>query len=495
MKKLIIILSLLFLGSSALTAEKIYTRNYSYEEVLTAYELTNDIPDKGVRTDVSKELLPELHKWIKSELEYCSEKTQIKLDERKRIVEISSDLKTIYGIINLFGESYHLGVQTKFNLELIEVINNKRLLKVGVNKLSTAHIAVEPKDNVRVISKLDVICSDHKPVLFKSGGINVKIDSYSYPIKSAIPVLLDLQISKPIEMKFTTAFSVLDKGSQVFQIQSKGEGTKNLYLIVSADFIDNNLMPIERLLISDVEKVRKELSLNKDSKRLLTRSFAIEAGMLEITHHDGRRGLGGQGNGLGGLDVDESDIGGPSFSGYFKKKAGVKLGKECKISFSQGSMKLFVTASKEDLLKIEKHMKEIRYKAEQRKVHFQLIEVEKGVLVDSPEEISPKYLNSLHKVKTLENLYFIVENNQNTVVEESESKLRLSLKPKLKKSLSTYDLAFYYSKAGVDTMFQKTISLGKDKSALVELTAKNGKRYFVLISEHQLKFDSKYWYR
>ena len=493
MKKIIIILSLLFLGISAHTAEKIFTHTYSFEEVLTAYELTNDIPDKGARTVVSKELLPELHKWIKSELEYYSEKTQIKLDERKRIFEISSDLKTIYGIINLFGESYHLGVQTKCNLELIEVINNKTLLKVDVNKLSTAHIAVEPKDNVRVISKLDVICSDHKPVLFKSGGINVKIDSYNFPYKPAISVALDLQISKPIEMKFTTAFSVLDKDSQVFQIQSKGEGTKNLYLIVSADFIDNNLMPIERLLIRDVEKARKELSLSEEPQRLLSRSFAIEAGMLEITNE--RVGLGGQGNGLGGLDVDGNDMGGPNFSGYLKKKAGVKLGKECKISFSQGSMKLFVTASKEDLLKIEKHIKEIRYKAEQRKVHFQLIEVEKGALVDSPEEISLKYLNSLDKVNTLESLYFIVENNKNTVLEEGQSKLRLSLKPKLEKALSAYDLEFSYSKTSVDAMLQKTISLGKDKSAIAELTAKNGKRYFLLISEHQLNFDSKYWYR
>ncbi|MCM8541715.1 MAG: hypothetical protein NE328_15710 [Lentisphaeraceae bacterium] len=477
-------------------AEKLYTRTYLVDEL---YWVLGVFPDGRAKPFVAAEFTPILKKNLESITKNYSDQTQIKLDEKKGLVHISSNLETIYQIDKNLSSFWNNNL--KFHVEIIEVIDNSQLLKMNPLKITPTLIKEGGGNNFKTVSEFDILTESGEPGVMQSKSQRVKISPYLESDGNTIEVDFEWTQKYPVLVKYETRFSILDKASLAFQLQSKGEGAhKDLYMIISVDLLDYDLKPIKKFLKKDIVELKKKIAERKENlSRLMIGIFTIQAGMLEVYSNGRNHGLGGRG-GLGDLDSQNDEF--MTFKGYFISK-GIKLGPESKLKFYQGAMRLHVTARVNQLRGIEEHLKELRERPLHRKINLRMIEVANNLLEEDRGGLTSIFFKNLDdkKIKILENFnIFAVSGKTVKIEEQAVSDKGLGLYVDLTTQLepdnkfTSIDLKLNYLKFGISAGIDQSFQLLNDQEKVIELQNKNGKSVFVLISAPEYIPETKYWY-
>ena len=480
-------------------AEKIYTKIYTYEEVLTAYRFLKGNPLDG-SVNIFEDQYHDIRKTLERAVENYSEKTKVEFLKAKKQIRISSNLETIYGVVNLLGDpSYFRDFSTQFMFELYEVKNNERLLKFSAKDLTLKQLKTEPKENIEKVAKLELITDDYDSVVMKSGKHKVKVTKDFSTFKSQFHVFIDWESTGEVSIKYRTFMYMRNEQSYVIQVQTKDDmKSKNLYMVISAKLLNVELKKAESLLLEDVKKLEDEISKrNKNPKRMISRSFAVPVGILDFMEE--RVDLGGPQD-LGPLIVD--DFEGPSFQREFRKILNVKLGPECKMIFAQAYMRLYITAPKDELQKIEQYLIEKREYSKPEKVNFRLLEVPNKLLEEAPEILTNNFIEKLPltKIKTLENFHSVGSERHILQLHERVSKLKrqkldlnldLIYSPSNKKY--TLGVNMNYAKNNIIANCQDNFKLEKAEKVFL-LSKQEGRSLIIAISSHSMNSKQKYWY-
>lgn len=476
-------------------AENLHSRSYSLEEIkmlLTGYsgEIVDDF--------TTEEIVPKLKKFLNSMLTDHRVSTEVKTDEKKALVHISSDLRAMYQIHRNLSQYWDTNVKCK-----VDIVEVKNIPGNWDYEILTKPEKLKQDPNINIVSSFELTVKNGETGTVKVYGQTLKINPYMFSFRPQTEIDLIWTQELLFRTHFESRFYILDKTSQIFQIQSAGEkGRKNLFMVVSVNLLDNDLKPIKRFLKKDIENLRKKLLAEKKREdKVITRCFAIPAGILEVVSM-GPGGLGDDnGDGLGAL-LEEDDDGGPSFAKAFEK-IGVKFGPQSKLKFVQGLMKLIVTAKKSDQDIIEKHIKKEWIGNLQRNVHFQLLEVPNALLKNAPKKMTVAYIESLdkEKVKLLESFSTIAFDGKTVKFEEGkgldkDNKLdvHITCQTDFREKLSEVELKLDYSKLGKKFKSVQKFEMDTNAKIAYRVNKNDGESIFVLLTTSDVEHDTEFWY-
>ena len=475
-------------------AEKLHSRTYSLEKIkmlLTGYsgEFVGD-------NFTTEEIVPKLKKFLEGMLTDHKVSTEVKIDEKKALVHISSDLRAMYQIHRNLSQYWAANVKCK-----VDIIEVKNIPGNWDYVILAKPEKVKQDNNLNAVSSFDLIVEEGKTGTVKFNGQILEINPYIDIFRPKVELDLIWTQELPFRSHFESRFYILDKTSQVFQIQSAGEkGRKNLFMVVSINLLDNDLKPIKRFLKKDIENLRKKLLAEKKREdKVITRCFTIPAGILEVVSM-GPGGLGDDdGYGLGAL-LKEGDDGGPSFTKAFEK-IGVKFGPQSKLKFVQGLMKLIVTAKKSNQDFLEKYLKK-RIGNLQRNVHFQLLEIPNELLKNAPKKMTAAYIESLDKkkVKILESFSTIAFDGKTVKFEEGQDvddnklAVHITFLTGFKDEFSDVELSLDYFKSGLLLLSQNNFKINTSSDIAYKIIETDVKSYFVLFSTSDVENKTEFWY-
>ena len=484
-------LTLIFLVAFALPikAEKQYKRSFPLRELaleIAESELvgSNDLlttPDTPLNIEKFK---PEFKKYLKKKVHDYFEETSIEVDEEKKLVHITSNLKTMYQVMNLVGDHYSDAAQLKFHLTVIEVEDTSELLKIDPVTVKAKTIRKLPKNQRKIISELDLFTQNGNTSYIKSKNNIIEITPQIDPDGYSIEVEMRTVIKEKYTYTHDTRFKFFDRSELAFQIQPKdNEKRRNLFLLVSVVLLDYNLQPLERFTKKEVETVRDQIMKNNELKgKLLTRFYTLSVGMSS----------GGE---------EEREEYKPDFKGYFIQND-IPFTDEESVTFVQGAMRLVIKAKESTHQKIEKHLKDIGIETPQRKVVLRVYEIDNKSF-EKLNGSKPKFLdlNKLKSIKFIDNFELFAVSGKTAVVTESDLSGKkntvgfdVTSQSNLKDTETDIDLKLVYQKNGISAKMERCFSIKNGDYNFFELQRKRKKTIFIAIYADRFVAESENWF-
>ena len=479
MTRLILIIFFVF-SAFQLKADKKYTRSYSILytvlEILENSEGDDLIPDITM-SSVPKDFKVKLKKYLQENVIDYSPKTEIKLNEDKKLIEISSDLVTMYQIESLFGHYRSINPQIKFRIKLLEIDDNLKLLKTDPLKITSKLIWSLPAKYVKTIFQQDMFTQNGTTVFMKAAGNILEITPSVDPNGSDIEIELRSLLKSSKLFTQDTRFRTVDRGEVILQIQSKDESEgKNLYLVISPTLLDYTLQPIKRFTKKEASEASKILS---GKGKLVTRYYTLSVGMSS----------GGE---------DQEDNSQLDFKGYFSD-LGVEFTEEESIKFVRGAMRLVIRARESTQLKIEKLLNDIGIEIPQNKIVFRILEVDQNL---QKSKLAFGDLSVAKGVKVLDSFDLIAISGKTALITESElndKNFTVALEvntASLKDDQETeVELMLQYKKHGLNVKLDRSFSLKNGTYKLFELQTKANKTYMAIVYTGKFIPHTDIWLR
>ena len=478
-------LTLIFLVAFALPikAEKQYKRSFPLRELaleIAENELvdTNDLlTNSGTQIDIEK-FKPAFKEYLKKNVHDYLEGTLIDIDEVTKLVHITSNLKTMYQVMNLVGDHYSGAAQLKFHLTVIEI------LKIDPVTVKAKTIREIPKNQRKIISEHDLFTQNGNTSYIKSKNNIIEITPQVNPDGYSIEVEMRTVIKEKYTYTHDTRFKFFDRSELAFQIQSKdNEKRRNLFLLVSVVLLDYNLQPLERFTKKEVETVRDQIMKNNELKgKLLTRFYTLSVGMSS----------GGE---------EEREEYKPDFKGYFIEN-GIPFTEEESVTFVQAAMRLVIKAKESTHQKIEKHLKDIGIETPQRKVVLRVYETDNKSF-EKHNGLKPEFvdMNKLNSVKAIDNFELFAVSGKTTVISESDLSGKkhsvsfdITSQSNLKDTETNIDLKLVYQKNGISAKMERRFTIKNGGYNIYELQRRGNKTIFIAIYADRFIAESDYWF-
>ncbi|MCM8541714.1 MAG: hypothetical protein NE328_15705 [Lentisphaeraceae bacterium] len=482
--------ALIFLLCQALQvkAEKQYKRSFPILEL--ALEIAENETGEALFPSIDMIKVPEKFKpafkaYLKKHVHDYSGKTLIEIDEKKKLVHVTSNLKTMYQVMNLIGDHYTQAAQLKFHFSVIEVSDISEILKMNPLKVKPEAIRSLPENQRKIISEHDVFTQNGNTGFIKAGGNIIEITPLVDPDGCSIEVEMRCVLKGKYTYMHDTRFKCLDRSEMIFQIQSKDNKKRsNRFLLVSTTLFDYDLKPLGRFTKKEVETVRKQIMESHELQgKMFTRFYKIFVGT----------GSGGE---------DEQVENKPDFKGYFLQR-GIPFTEEETVTFVLGAMRLVIKAKESTHQKIEKHLRLVGIETPQRKIVLRVYEADNETF-EKLKGSKTTFLDmgKLKNLKVLDNFELLAVSGKTGVVTESDLSEQIhtvyfdiTSQSNLTNTESEIGFNLYYQKNGISAELQRQFSIKNGDFSIFELQSTKNITFFAAVYADKFIAESDYWYR
>jgi len=478
----ILIFNLSILGH----AEKKYKRSFPLMPLVLEIAENERVDDllNNETIKVPEKFKLNFEKFLRTKIHDYSDETLIEVDRVKKLVHVTSNLKTMYQIMNLFGDHYSDAAQLKFHFTLIEVKDSSELLKLDPVKVRAETLRSLPKNQFKIISESDLFTQNGNTAIVNSGANKFELTPQLDPDGYSIEV----EFLCTLKDKFTyiqdTRYKCTDRSEIAFQLQTKDSSKRsNKYLLISAVLVDYSLKPLGRFTKKEVVAVQKEIIQRNELKgKLFTRFYTLSVGMSS----------GGE---------NEREEYQPDFKGYFIQN-GINFTEEESVTFVPTAMRIVIKARESTHIKIEKHLKDISIVTPQRKIVLRVFEAENEVFEKlKTSALSFVNLNKLKGLKVIDNYEHFAASGKTVSLSESDKSGKTTLvsfectsQSNLKDTETHISFALAYQKHDFEAKIVRDFTIKNGAYKIFELQRRGGKTAFVVVYADKFIVESEYWF-